>query len=1308
MRRTVLLLAFFSISASLMSQLASWNLTTNADASQIATNVNALPFVKGTGTGTLTIGSTGAYCSGWTTAASPDPADYFQIAIAPQPGYKITLNTIAFSERRSATGPLEYQLQYDTDSLFSNPVIITTFSIPDNDLSRDGTVTGLNIIVNDGDTLYLRWYGYLAESSAGTWRINAGTLFLNGTLSQANPNDNDSYADAPSIQLPSDTIDPSAAIFKNLFRFKVTDAGTADAKPTEVTLINISNANPAGTALWSQVIDSVLLKKGNDTLPVSATITDGKIYISLAAGSLTINDGNNTEIDLLVKVNTAGIVDLSTLQFKIPAANPGWDAAVTGSGFAVNFPADIISSIHTINIQATKYTFSYTPPSIWQNASFTVQARASDSFGNFDNSYNESATISLDFGNGNLSAAGGLTRNFSAGVINFNDIVFDGYEWIRLRLEDDSQTISPVTTNIIFCAQDNITLNDNFNSGDFPENPVWIGNTSDFVITTDTMLHLSTTSTGDDTSYVVTPVSFLADSIEWSARVKLLFDPSSSNYTRFYLVSDNPILTKAINGYYIQIGETGSTDAIEMFRLDNGVATSLMRGPNGQVAISPNLRLKIVGYNNGTWKLYVDLTGNFGYQFLAGCSDLNYILPRFFTGFYCKYSQSYASGKFYFDDAYCGPVIVDTIAPSVISVSLRDSATLDLVFSEAISESDAQNITNYFVSNSVGNPVSATQQASDKTKITLTFSPAFQSGNSYLLTVSGLKDLAGNIISASQHSFSFYKVKKYDVVINEILADPSPPFQLPEWEFIELYNRSACNIDLNNWRITVGSSYKTLPLTTIPAGGYLILTHTDAAVSYQSFGSALGIFTSSILLTNSGAIVELKDDDGQIIHSLTYSDTWFNSTYKKDGGWSLEQIDPANPCGEGSNWKESVSATGGTPGTLNSVNAVNPDNQKPSLLKGILVPPDTLNLYFSEILDTSNVLNTASYSVDYNVGNPASAVFSGSTGKIIKLRFNHAFGPDTIFTITVNGQITDCVGNIIPANQSARFALTELPVLNEIVINEVLFDPKSGGVDFVEVYNRSQKVFNMSDVKLVEYKNNIIEKVYSVTSEGHYIFAGNYVVITTNPNIVAEQYNVLYPSMMIKTTSMPSLNNESGRVTITNRLLETIDDFSYTDDMHFQLLSTFDGISLERINYNLPTQDAKNWHSAAQIAGFATPTYKNSQYAEPGSANGNFSLEPEIFSPDMDGYNDQLYIHYSFDNPGFVANITIFDAAGRKVRSLIANELLATSGFFVWDGLDNNDNKAMLGMYIVYAEVFDLNGTIKHYKKTCVLASKNQ
>jgi len=147
-------------------------------------------------------------------------------------------------------------------------------------------------------------------------------------------------------------------------------------------------------------------------------------------------------------------------------------------------------------------------------------------------------------------------------------------------------------------------------------------------------------------------------------------------------------------------------------------------------------------------------------------------------------------------------------------------------------------------------------------------------------------------------------------------------------------------------------------------------------------------------------------------------------------------------------------------------------------------------------------------------------------------------------------------------------------------------------------------------------------------------------------------------------------------------------------------------VSLERIRAASATQDPGNWHSAAETAGFATPGYRNSQSVTGAEGGSEVTVQPEVFSPDNDGYDDLLSVLYSFSDPGYTANAVVYDARGRPVRNLVRNELLGTAGSFTWDGVRDDHTKAPVGIYVIYFEVFNALGDVRKFKRTCVLATK--
>jgi hypothetical protein len=188
--------------------------------------------------------------------------------------------------------------------------------------------------------------------------------------------------------------------------------------------------------------------------------------------------------------------------------------------------------------------------------------------------------------------------------------------------------------------------------------------------------------------------------------------------------------------------------------------------------------------------------------------------------------------------------------------------------------------------------------------------------------------------------------------------------------------------------------------------------------------------------------------------------------------------------------------------------------------------------------------------------------------------------------------------------------------------------------------------------------------------------------------------------------SLPSFPDDKGCVVLLNVQGNVVDQVNYSEDWHFKLLREKEGIALERVDPGGESQKADNWHSAASTAGYGTPTYKNSQFSQAPGIAATFEISPKIFSPDNDGFDDIATIQYKIDQPGFVGNITIFDAAGRPVRNLVRNGTMALSGYWNWDGLDDKGSKLPVGPYIVFTEIFNLAGKKQHFKNAVVLARK--
>ncbi|MFC2111064.1 lamin tail domain-containing protein [Bacteroidota bacterium] len=843
-------------------------------------------------------------------------------------------------------------------------------------------------------------------------------------------------------------------------------------------------------------------------------------------------------------------------------------------------------------------------------------------------------------------------------------------------------------------------INDNFTDGNFTSNPTWTGDAIQFEVNSSNQLHLK--SSGADTSYLSTP-NVLINNTEWKFWVRLSFKTSANNNARVYLSSDNANIESSLNGYFVQIGE--SNDSIALFRQDGNSTTEIINGTIAYTNNSTNtLRIKVTRSNSGLWNLYSDPLGGNNFLLEGSTTDNTYSTSSFF-GVFCKYTSS-NSTKFYFDDFVVGAIVVDTFPPDISKISIVSSIDLDIEFTESLKDTMAEDINNYLVNNGVGIPALSILDANNSSLVHLTFASSFANAVQNTITINNIEDLNGNVSSTLNETFTYYVAETFDIVINELMVDPDPPIGLPNYEYIELYNRTGIPINMKDWTLRTGSSDKLLPEINIQPNSYVILAKDDAQPSLSPFGDIITF--SSFSLTNAGQTVTLLNSTGQVISSVSYNENWYQNSIKADGGWSLEQIDPLNPCAEGENWKASEHSNGGSPGTINSINGSNPDNTAPNISRVIIIDSATIKLVFSEKLDSLSLKNCSNYNIDNSIGNPLSVAINSPDFKTVELFLTTALHDGIIYNLTITDTIKDCVGNIIELNSSISFAIPAPVEVFDVVINEVLSDPKDDGVDFVEIYNRSNKVLDLKEMVLSSYDTIAltIEDAEDISTEGYIIFPGKYYVLTTDPEKVKQQYFTSNPDGFIEMSSFPSFNNDFGIVVVANKAANIIDKFTYDEEMHFALLNSTDGVSLERLSYERPSEDKTNWHSAAESIGFATPAYQNSQLSLSNLTGEEIKTEPEIFSPDNDGYKDVLNINYKFDKSGYVANIKVYDSKGRLIRYLIRNELLGTEGTFSWDGISGENEKAKIGIYIIYVKVFDLDGNVKHYKKTAVLGGK--
>jgi hypothetical protein len=719
-------------------------------------------------------------------------------------------------------------------------------------------------------------------------------------------------------------------------------------------------------------------------------------------------------------------------------------------------------------------------------------------------------------------------------------------------------------------------LVDDFSDGDFTTNPAWLGTTTDYFV--NPSFELQTNLSVAATSYLSTPHSLTTlDNKEWRMRVKMTFSPSTSNFGRAYLLSNNVNPTINPDGFYLQFGEALSVDAVKLFKQVGGVSTLICSGASGQIANSFNFGVRVTRDATGLWSLYTDPAGGTNYTFEGSGTDAQNLVGTYFS-WQCVYTSSNAN-KFFLDDVFVGNIVVDVAAPVLLSATPLSVSTVDALFNESLNQAIAEDPNNYDLPpfNSIS---TAVLDAINPKLVHLTTALPMLNGNTYSLTAYNIQDLSGNDSIAQSVVFTYIipvAPSPGDVIINEFFPDPTPTVGLPELEFVEIYNRSNKFLNIYKWKIGDATSDGTIASSILAPGEYRVLCATSSVVS---FPGSVGV-TSFPSLNNAGDNVVLKDSNGVVLDFLTYTDAWYQDEVKKLGGYTLERINPLLTCSSSQNWIASNAASGGTPNAQNSVFSNAPDTNPPSLIGVVANTPNSLNLKFSEPLDSLTLANSV-FSVSPAL-TELSRTISASQPVEMTMLFTPNFANSTVYNFTLQ-PIEDCAGN--SANLTGQFVLTDQPLPGDVLINEFFPDPSPvvglPELEFIEVYNRSNKYFNLNKWKIGDASadGTIGLKILG---------PGEYTILCASSSVAD------YPGS-VAVSSFPSLNNASDDIVLKDSNGVVLDKISYTDDWYQNDVKKAGGYTLERINPTLPCSSTKNWIASNSSTG-GTPGLQNSVYS---------------------------------------------------------------------------------------------------------------
>ncbi len=804
-------------------------------------------------------------------------------------------------------------------------------------------------------------------------------------------------------------------------------------------------------------------------------------------------------------------------------------------------------------------------------------------------------------------------------------------------------------------------------------------------------------SATDAVSFII-PEPRLDSFIQCNFIIRYDYQPSGSNNWCFYFLSERNAESmnsdEDNNALMLGVNQTGTDDSLRVY---------LKEGKEIKNLFSCRFHCEN-DMDEAPWCFSIIMDPENGIKVFGGVypGDLEmlgkkeeYKIPEFYPSF-IGLSYSYTSSKdrlLSIDGIeFISSPYIDEDPPVLVSAEPAGAMLIQIQFDEEIYENDIHPL-----SIDLNYEIDSLWIEKQSLFILTRDVPVNEAKVNYEIT--GIFDRKDNY-TIYKGEINWYYPERHDLIFSEIMADPSPPVYLPEKEYLEIYNRSGHELNLKDWKLFTGDKQWVLPEIKIPSGGYYFFTSKGDSTIYGN-PYHTGIFSSNSVLSNRQESFLLYTADNVLIDAVPYSITWYNDDYKAEGGWSLEKADMESLCGWKHIWKASEAFEGGTPGSENSIKIEVRDIAPPFIRHVIRETDSTFLLRFNEPLDDKYFELQKDIAIAGNTSIASLEVLAPFFHECrLGLNRKHLNS-----SIVLKNIWADCEGNVSLKADSLLLQNPVKPGSTDVIISEVLFSPWPECPEFIELYNRSDDILNLSDFKIcVSRISESPREGKLLTDEEILFFPGSFLVVAKDAEKLPYYYDVPDDFQYINWSEFPSLPNKEARISIYDRGNSLLDEMIYSGNHHFPLIDDSHGVSLERILLDASYGSSSEWHSASSIRGFATPGSLNSQNITATEKESDFTCEYKTFTPDNDGYRDVAVLNIKMEKEGYVAMIRVFDSSGRLKRTIGNNELLGIEETITWDGRDERGILCSSGIYLIHMEAFHLLGSKKVFKEAVVLS----
>ncbi|MGK0407551.1 MAG: hypothetical protein ACJAZH_001371, partial [Roseivirga sp.] len=233
---------------------------------------------------------------------------------------------------------------------------------------------------------------------------------------------------------------------------------------------------------------------------------------------------------------------------------------------------------------------------------------------------------------------------------------------------------------------------DDFSDGNFNANPRWYGDSNLFTVDSQYQLALADTIANNA---VLATSSQIALEAQWELEFSFQFNPSASNFARFYLLYNRSGLDGYGQGYFLEMGGS-SSDQISLCKANGNQQTVLATSPINLLDQNFNhfavrVRRDLLHH----WYLELDTLLNGSFFLLASAQDSSFVQSQIMA-WQCQYTRTRSDKIFLHKVSVQGDIYRDTVAPIIDSVLVEDT-NLSIYFSEPIDSAQSLHLQNFSI-----------------------------------------------------------------------------------------------------------------------------------------------------------------------------------------------------------------------------------------------------------------------------------------------------------------------------------------------------------------------------------------------------------------------------------------------------------------------------------------------------------------------------------------------------------------------------------------------------------------------------------